>query len=107
MSKKLFTYLIIMLLIIPFLGINFILGFIGNLFLLMFLFPLLIIIVALLRFNSIKSDSQTCSNCGLIIIGNSTQCIYCGENLVKNQFNKNLNNLANESIIEVDAEEIK
>ena len=46
-------------------------------------------------------------NCGLISIGQSEQCIYCGGNFATNQVKENLNNSASEKIIEVDAEEIK
>ena len=96
-----------MFLIIPILGINFVLSFLGNIFLLIFLLPLLLIIIAVLRFNSIKNISQTCMNCGLTSIGNSEQCIYCGAILTNDQVNKNFNSSASEKIIEIDAEEIK
>tara|TARA_B100001121_G_C18681077_1_gene618565 strand:- start:466 stop:789 length:324 start_codon:yes stop_codon:yes gene_type:complete len=107
MSKNFFTYVIIILLIIPIFGLNFVLNFIGNIFLLIFLVPLLIFIVGLLVFNSLKTNTQICSNCGLTILGNNDNCIYCGTSLENNQIKSEISKTPSDNIIEVEAEEIK
>ena len=106
MSKNLSTYLIIMVLIIPIFGINFIIHLIGNIFLLIILIPILLIIIALLAFNFFKSNTRICSNCGLTIIGNNEKCLYCGSALSDNE-NEDVSMKASERTIEVKAEEIK
>ena len=107
MSRNFFTYVIIVLLIIPIFGLNFVLNFIGNIFLLIFLVPLLLFIVGLLVFNSLKTNTQICSNCGLTILGSNDNCIYCGTSLENNQIKSEISKRASDSVIEVEAEEIK
>ena len=72
------------------------LGFLSNLFLLIFI-----------GFNYYKSKFNQCSNCGAISLGLSDTCITCGADLNNinkiNQFDKK----PSESTIEVKAEEIK
>lgn len=101
------TYSMIGLLIIPIFGINFVISFIGNVFLLLLLVPLLLFVIALLTFNSIKTNTQTCINCGLTTIGNNEKCIYCGSNLSDKQKDKEFTNDVSKEVIEVKAEEIK
>jgi len=105
MNKNLFTYLII-LLIIPIFGVNFMIHLIGNIFLLLVLIPILLILIAFLAFNFFKSNTQICSNCGLTIIGNNEKCLYCGSPLSNNE-NEDVSKKASERTIEVKAEEIK
>tara|TARA_Y100001978_G_C23574203_1_gene375727 strand:- start:315 stop:602 length:288 start_codon:yes stop_codon:yes gene_type:complete len=95
-----------MLLIVPIFGINFIFHLIGNIFLIVILVPVLFIIIALLAFNSFKSKSQVCANCGLTLIGSYDNCIYCGSSFSTYE-NENDSTKASESIIEIEAEEIK
>ena len=106
-NKNLFTYSLIILIIIPIFGINFFISFLGNILLLLFLIPLLLVILVFIGFNSYKSKINTCENCGVISLGLSKTCMNCGANLENisnnNQFNKN----PSESTIEVKAEEIK
>jgi len=106
-NKNLLIYTIIILLVIPFVGINFFISFIGNIFLLLFLIPLFLLLLILIGFNSFKSKFNTCSNCGSISLGLSETCINCGakqDNISKkNQLDKK----PSESTIEVKAEEIK
>ena len=106
MSKNLFTYSIIMLLIIPIFGINFVVNFIGNIFIIIILVPILLLIVALLIFSSFKKNTQICTNCGLTIIGDYENCIYCGNSLTSNSIKNNESNKTSEAIIEIDAEEV-
>ena len=106
-NKNLFTYGLILLIIIPIFGINFFISFIGNIILLLFLIPLFILLLIFIGFNSYKSKINKCNSCGSISLGLSETCINCGANLdnisKKNQIDKK----PSESTIEVKAEEIK
>ena len=106
-NKNLFTYSLIILIIIPIVGINFFISFLGNIILLLFLIPLFLLLLIFIGFNSYKSKIITCSSCGSISLGLSETCINCGANLnnisKKNQIYKK----PSESTIEVKAEEIK
>ena len=106
-NKNFLTYTLIILLIIPFFGINFLITFLGNILLLLFLIPLLLVGLVIIGFNSYKSKINTCDNCGAISLGLSETCMNCGSNLEninkKNQFD----NKPSESTIEVKAEEVK
>ena len=106
-NKNLLTYALIILVIIPIFGINFFISFLGNILLLLFLVPLLLIILVSIGFNSYKSKIKTCNSCGAISLGLSENCMNCGANLenisINNQFDKN----PSESTIEVNAEEVE
>ena len=106
-NKNLLTFSLILLFVIPIFGFNFFISFVGNILLLFFLIPLLLVILVFIGFNSYKSKINTCENCGVISLGLSKTCMNCGANLENisnnNQFNKN----PSESTIEVKAEEIK
>ena len=106
-NKNFFTYLLILLIVVPIFGINFFISFLGNILLLLFLIPLLLVILAFIGFNSYKAKINTCYSCGAVTLGLSRTCMNCGANLENisnnNQFNKN----PSESTIEVKAEEIK
>ena len=106
-NKNLFTYLLIILIVIPIFGLNFFMSFLGNILLLLFLIPLLLVILVFIGFNFYKSKINTCNSCGAISLGLSENCMNCGANLEnisnKNQFDKK----PSESTIEVKAEEVK
>ena len=106
-NKNLLTYSLIILIVIPIFGFNFFIGLIGNILILLFLIPLLLVILASIGFNSYKSKINTCKSCGAISLGLSENCMNCGANLEnisnKNQFDKK----PSESTIEVKAEEVK
>ena len=106
-NKTLLTYLLVILIIIPIFGINFLISLFGNILLLLFLIPLLLVILVYLGFNFYKSKINTCNKCGAISFGLSETCMNCGANLENisnyNQFDKK----PSESTIEVKAEEIK
>ena len=106
-NKKLLTYSLIILIVIPIFGINFFISFIGNILLLFFLIPVLLVILVLIGFNSYKSKINICNSCGAISIGLSDNCMSCGAQLEKiskyNEFDKK----PSESTIEVKAEEVK
>jgi len=106
-NKNLLTYSFILLLVIPIFGINFFISFLGNILLLVFLIPLLILLLIFIGLNSYKSRINTCNNCGTISFGLNEICINCGADL-KDIINKNqLNKKPGETTIEVKAEEIK
>ena len=106
-NKNLFTYLLIILIVIPIFGLNFFISFLGNILLLLFLIPLLLVILVFMGFNYYKSKINTCNNCGAISLGLNETCMNCGayqDNISNNnQFNKK----PSESTIEVKAEEVK
>ena len=108
MNKSLFTYSLIFLILTSLFGFNFFLNLIGNLLLLIFLIPLLILAVLLISFNSLKSKVNTCNQCGTVTLGNSNTCMKCGADL-ENANSKIPENFKkpSETTIEVKAEEIK
>ena len=108
MNKSLVTYSLIFLILISIFGINFFLSLIGNLLLLIFLIPLLILFVLLISFNSLKSKVNTCSQCGTITLGINNKCMNCGADLEdKNSKSSESLKKPSETTIEVKAEEIK
>ena len=106
-NKTFITSCLIIMIIIPIFGINFLITFLGNVLLLLFLIPLLLLILAFLGFNSYKSKINTCSNCGAISLGLSETCMNCGADLKDIRKRNNLEKKPSESTVEVKAEEIK
>ena len=105
-NKNLLTYSLILVVIFPLFGINFFIGFLGNILLLLLLIPLFLLIIGVLVFNSFKSKMNVCSNCGTISFSSNGTCINCGSDLnivSKDEINKK----PSESTIEIKAEEIK
>ena len=107
MNKNLVIYSLILLFVIPIFGFNFLISFIGNILLLIFLIPLLIFLIALISFNFLKSKVKTCNQCGTVFLGISNTCQKCGADLNSLEI-KNFENLKkpSETTIEVKAEEI-
>ena len=106
-NKNLMTYSLIILILIPIFGFNFLISFVGNILLLLFLIPLLLIVLVFIGFNSYKSKINTCSNCGAISLGLSETCMNCGADLEKVNKKNQLDKKPSESTIDVKAEEIK
>ena len=106
-NRNLITYALIFLIIIPIFGLNFMISFIGNILLLLFLIPLLLIIIAFLGFNTLKSKVNICSQCGSINWGLKKTCMNCGTNLDSfyNLQNEYVND-PSERTIEINAEEV-
>ena len=105
-NKNFLIYSLIILIVIPIFGINFLMSFLGNILLLLLLIPLLLVILVFIWFNSYKSKINRCNNCGAISLGLSENCMYCGANIEsinKDQFE----NKPSETTIEVKAEEVK
>ena len=105
-NKNLLTYSLIILLFIPIFGINFFIGLLSNIIILLLLIPLLLLALVFIGFNFYKSKINTCSNCGAISLGLSETCMNCGTKLDNISKNNQLNQKPSESIIEVKAEEI-
>jgi len=106
-NKNLLIYSFVILLFIPIVGINFLISFLGNILLLFFLIPLLLLLLVFIGFNSYKSKIITCSKCGAISFGLSETCINCGTNLDNISMKNQLDKKPSESTIEIEAEEIK
>ena len=106
-NKNLLTYSLIILIVVPIFGINFFISFLGNIILLLFLIPLLLLVLVFLGFNFFKSKINTCSNCGAISLGLSETCMNCGSDLGNIRKDNQLDKKPSESTIEVKAEEIK
>ena len=105
-NKNLLTYSLIMLIVIPIFGLNFFISFIGNILLLLFLIPLLLLALMFIGFNYFKSKINTCSNCGAISLGLSQTCMNCGVDLENINKSSQLDKKPSESTIEVKAEEV-
>ena len=106
MNKSLVTYSVISFLIIFFFGFKFIFSLLGNILILLFLTPLLLIVIAFLTINSFKSKLKVCKNCGATSISNSESCLYCGSNFSEADNQKNYSDDASSETIEIEAEEI-
>ena len=106
-NKNILTYTLIIFIILPIFGINFFIGILGNILLLLFLIPLFLLLLVFLGLNYYNSKINKYSNCGTISFGFSENCMNCGTNL-SDMSNKNkINKKPSESTIEVIAEEIK
>ena len=106
-NKNLLTYSLILLMVIPIFGINFLMSLLGNILILLFLIPLLLVILVFIGFNSYKSKINTCNSCGAISLGLSETCMSCGANLENISNKKKFDKKPSESVIEVKAEEVK
>ena len=108
MNKNLVITSSIFLIVIPIFGINFLLNFLGNILLLVFLVPILILLIALISFNFLKSKVNTCNECGSISLGVNNTCMNCGADMnYESSDNSGTFKEAGETTIEVKAEEIK
>ena len=106
-NKTFLTYSLIILIVIPIFGINFLISLLGNILLLLFLIPILLLLLVFIGFNLYKSKINTCSNCGAISLGLSETCMNCGADLKDISYGNQLDKKPSESTIEVKAEEIK
>jgi len=106
-NKNLISFSWVALFLIPIFGFKFFISFLGNILLLLFLIPLLLLVLVFIGFNSYKSKINTCSNCGAISLGLSGTCMNCGEDLENINKKNQLDKKPSESTIDVKAEEIK
>ena len=104
MNKNIITYFVIFLIVVPIFGFNFLISFLGNILLLLFLVPLLILLIAFISLNSLKSKIKTCAQCGTISLGINNTCMNCGADL--DNLNKEKLEKPSETTIEVKAEEV-
>ena len=105
-NKNLLSFSLIILMVIPIFGINFLISLFGNILLLVFLIPLLFLILVFLGFNYFKSKINTCSNCGSINLISSETCINCGEDLMDISKKNRSKKTPSETTIEIKAEEV-
>ena len=106
-NKTLLTYSLILVVVIPIFGFNFLISFLGNILILLFLIPLLLLLLVFTGFNFYKSKINTCGNCGTISLGLSQTCMNCGADLEDINKRNQIDKKPSESTIEVEAEEIK
>ncbi len=106
-NKTFLSYSLILLILIPIFGINFLISFLGNILLLLFLVPLLLLLLMFIGFNFFKSKINSCSNCGAISFGLTETCTNCGADLDNNNKINQLDKRPSDTTIEVKAEEIK
>ena len=106
MNNSLVTYSLISFLIIFLFGFNFLFSLLGNILILLFLTPILLLVIFFLGINSFKSRFKVCANCGSTIISEVESCQYCGTTLSEFENNKNYSQNAGSEIIEIEAEEI-
>ena len=106
-NKNLISYSLIPLVFISVFGVKFFVSFLGNILLLLFLIPLLLLLVVFIGLSSYKSKINTCSNCGAISLGLSDTCLNCGAELKNIDRANQLDKKPSERTIEVEAEEIK
>ena len=106
-NKNLITYSLILLVVIPIFGLNFLINFLGNILLLLILIPLLLFVIILIGFNSYKSKFNTCNNCGAISLDLNEACMNCGADFEGISKINKLDEKPSERTIEVKAEEIK
>ena len=105
-NKSFLTYSLVILLLIPIFGFNFLISFLGNVLILLFLIPVLLLLLIFIGFNFYKPQINICSNCGAISQELNETCLTCGADLKGIKKNK-INVKPSESTIEVKAEEIK
>ena len=106
MNKSLVTYSVISFLIIFFFGFNFLVSLLGNILILLFLTPVLLLVIVFLIFTSFKSKIKVCTNCGRTLISNSESCLYCGSNFSEIENKKDYSEDVSNETIEIEAEEI-
>ena len=106
-NKTIFTFSLISLLVIPIFGINFLISFLGNIIIILFLIPILLLLLVFIGFNSFKSKFNTCNECGAISLGLSETCFNCGADLNNISKSNQFDIKPSESTIEVKAEEVK
>ena len=105
-NKKIITYSLILLIVVPIFGVNFFLSFLGNIILLLFLIPILLLTLAFIAFNSFKSKINICNNCGAISLDGKNTCMNCGAEIGDIGKENKLDKQASESTIDVKAEEV-
>ena len=106
-NKNIITFFLIILFIIPIFGIKFFIGVLSNIFLLLFLIPLLLLLLVFIGINSYKPKINTCNKCGSITLGFNQKCMNCGADLGNVSQENELGKKPSESTIEIKAEEIK
>tara|TARA_Y100001978_G_scaffold139395_1_gene124638 strand:+ start:155 stop:397 length:243 start_codon:yes stop_codon:yes gene_type:complete len=79
----------------------------GNVLIILFLTPILLLVIAFLIITSFKSKFKVCTNCGATLISDSGSCLYCGSHFSTIDNKKNYSDDLDNETIEIEAEEIK
>ena len=106
-NKSFLSYSLVILVLIPIFGFNFLISLLGNILILLFLIPVLLLLLIFIGFNFYKPQINICSNCGAISQGLNETCLSCGADLKSINKNNKINVKPSESTIEIKAEEIK
>ena len=106
-NKNLLNYSLLVLIIVPIFGVKFFISFLGNVLLLLVLIPILLLLLIFIIFNSYKTTLNNCNECGAINVGLNDTCRNCGAKLEDINQKSRLEKKPSESVIEVNAEEIK
>ena len=106
-NKNLLIYSSMMLILIPIFGAKFLISFLGNMILLIFLIPVLLLLLSFLGLKYFGPKINTCNSCGAISFGLSQICVNCGADLENSSEFNQLGRNPSESTIEVKAEEVK
>ena len=78
----------------------------GNILIILFLTPILLLVIVFLIINSFKSKFKVCANCGATTLKDGESCLYCGSNINEIDNIKNISEDAGNETIEIEAEEI-
>ena len=105
--NKTIIYPLILFIFISIFGVNFFLSLLGNIILLLFLIPVLLLILMLISINTYKSKINTCQNCGVISFSADGTCTNCGADLSSINLENQVRQNPSESTIDVKAEEVK
>ena len=106
MNKNLAYFSIISFLVIFFFGFNFLFSLLGNILIILFLTPILLLVIAFLIIISFKSKFKVCTNCGSTLMNDSENCLYCGSNCSEIKNKNEYTDDASSETIEIEAEEI-
>ena len=105
-NKNILTYTLIIFMLIPIIGMKFLISILGNIIIVLFLIPVLLLLILFIGFSSYQAKIKTCKNCGVISLGSSNTCMNCGADLDDKISMNKLNKNPSESTIEIKAEEI-
>ena len=105
-NKNILTYTLIIFMLIPIFGMKFLISILGNIIIVLFLIPVLLLLILFIGFSSYQAKIKTCKNCGVVTLGSSNTCMNCGNDLDDKISINRIDKKPSESTIEIKAEEI-